>query len=426
MVSVKKVRIGIIGAGTVGRGVISTLRDQKELLQKRTGLDIEVIAVSDRSWQKKTDFLQGIPASDNPEIVLNNPEVDIVLELIGGLEPAGQYVEQALRKGKPVVTANKALLAKKGKEIFPLAYSQNLNIGFEAAVAGALPVIKSLRRSLVVNDIRAFYGILNGTCNFIISKMESDGMDYAHALELAQRLGFAEADPSFDVNGNDAAQKLALLAGLSFDTFVPEETVFTEGISRIRKVDLDIVASMGKVVRLLGIARRFEDGSSILRVHPAIIPGDHILGHVKDERNAVYFDTSHSGPVLIMGSGAGANPTAAAVISDIVFIARSGEQVERWMAGDHSLTLVKDLQYSFYLRFQTMERPGVLADIARVLADHGISIARFHQEEGEEPVQVVVMTHHASESRLAEAVRKIDEMPIVLEPTTVIRMLDQL
>ncbi len=422
----REVKIGVLGAGVVGRGLITSLRQQAERLKSRTGIEFKIIAVFDRSYAKKKEILANIPASDDAAIVVDNPEVEIVVELIGGQDTAGSLVNRALENGKSVVTANKALLARSGREIFALAREKGCSIGFEAAVAGALPVIHTLRRGLVVNDVIALYGILNGTCNFIITRMQQDDMDYDAALKLAQERGFAEADPSFDVNGNDAAQKLALLAGLSFDTFIPEEMIHVEGITAIRKVDLEIVKGMNSVVKLLAIARQLPDGSVQLRVHPAIIADSHALANVLEEKNAIYFETSHSGPVFIMGRGAGSLPTAASVISDLVSIARNGVEPERWMGGENIIRISPQNRYRFYLRFQTQDRPGVLAEIARILAAQGISIATVHQQEGMEPVDVVVITHRADESALLQALHEVDHLPIILNPTVYIRIMEDL
>ena len=423
----KTIHIGLFGAGTVGRGVIEMLRTQAETLEKRGGVRFNVKAVCDRSYRKKAEALKGINASDDPAIVLDDPEIEIVMELIGGIEPAHQYILAALDKGKAAVTANKALLAGHGPEIFARAQEKRVELGFEAAVAGALPVIQTLRRGLVVNDINAFYGILNGTCNFIITKMQDEGMDYADALKLAQDKGFAEADPSFDVGGNDAAQKLAILASLCYDAPVTEADVPTEGITDIRPVDLRLAESMGWVIRLLGVARKEESGELFLRVHPAMIAKNHVLASVVAEKNAIFFDTSHSGPSLLMGNGAGAHPTAAAAISDLIAIARntSGEP-EIWLAGTERPRFARDYNYRYYLRFQTVDQPGVLADIARELASHNISIATVHQEEGEEPVNMVVLTHTARESDLMNAIKTIDQLERVLEPTIIIRIEDHI
>lgn len=423
----KTVRIGLLGFGTVGQGLVSILRKEKQRLLDRTGMVFEVKAVCDRSWQKKVSQLEHIPAHFEASPVLSDPEIDIIVELIGGISPAGDYVKQALTNGKHIVTANKALLARDGAAIFALASEKKKEIGFEAAVAGALPVIKSLRRSLVANEIRAMYGILNGTCNFIITRMQDDVMDYREALKLAQEKGFAEADPQFDVSGKDAAQKLSLLSSLAFDCRISEDDIYTEGITSIRPVDLNIAESMGWVIRLLAVAKRKEDGSLHLRVHPAMIHQDHILASVKDEKNAVFFDTSYSGPTLVMGLGAGANPTAAAVISDLVAISRHESGFpERWISTTGTFVPFRDYSYRFYLRFQTKEQTGVLADIARILADFGISIATVHQQEGAEPVDVVVITHHANERALVEAIEKIDNLSVIMAPTVYIRIQDEI
>lgn len=421
----KKVKIAIAGLGTVGRGVLESLRERKSSLMARTGIEFEVSAVFDRSYGKKKDILGNIPASDNPEILYKDPEIQIVAELIGGQEPARGIILSSIENGKSVVTANKALLAAHGREIFQKAKEKNVSVGFEAAVAGALPVIKTLRRTLVVNEIRSIYGILNGTCNFIITKMQNEKMDYADALKLAQQKGFAESDPSFDVNGNDAAQKLALLSGIAFDNFIPEDAVSVEGITSISQLDLSIAQGMGWIIRLLAVAKRYENGSCLLRVHPAMISENHILAHVLDEKNAVLFDTSHSGPALIMGNGAGSLPTAAAVISDLVSVSRN-ESPEIWMLGNVPVKPVTNVHYRYYLRFQTKDQPGVLSEIAHILAQNNISIASVHQHEGNEPVNVVVITHDAGESNMEAALKAIDNLSVVLVPTIRIRILENL
>lgn len=422
----KTTRIGILGAGTVGRGVIESLREQGKLLESRSDQKIEVVAVFDRSYLRKKDLLEGIEASDQPSVVLENPNVDLVVELIGGIDPARELVLSAIERNKSVVTANKALLARHGEEIFTLAQKRGVEIGFEAAVAGALPVIRTLRSGLVVNHIHSLSGILNGTCNFILTRMQVDGMDYDSALSLAQQKGFAEADPSFDVNGNDAAQKLALLCGLGWDTFIPEELVHVEGISSIRKIDMDLVEKMGSVIRLLAMGRKNSDGTHQIRVHPAIIDEDHVLAHVQNEKNAVLFDTSHSGPTLVMGLGAGSLPTAASVISDIVSIGKKGESPEKWFSRKEPVSIASDYSYRFYLRFQTRDRPGVLAEISAILAKFQISIATVHQQEGPEPVHLVITTHTALESSMLGALEEVDGLDVVLGKTAWFRMVDDI
>ncbi|MBX7058373.1 MAG: homoserine dehydrogenase [Leptospirales bacterium] len=421
----KPVQIGLCGLGVVGRGVLEILRSEQEFLRPRAGLDLRVRRVFDRSWRRKAPALGEIEATDNPDDVLNDPEIDIVVELMGGIDPARKIVKRAIENGKSVVTANKALLARHGNEIFGLARERKVGFGFEAAVAGGLPVIQNMRRGLIANEVRGICGILNGTCNFILTRMQDDGMDYDAALQQAQQLGFAERDPSFDVDGRDAAQKLAILSALAFDTAIREDAVIIEGIRQLRSIDLEFARSFGRVVRLLAVARQTEDEKLIMRVHPAMIPINHPLAAVRDEKNAVFFDASNSGPTLITGSGAGARPTAAAVISDLVFLSRSRpDSSEIWLSGLDLPEMHSDFWYRTYLRFQTRDQPGVLAEITRVLAAGEISIASVRQPETEEPVQVVVTTHEAQETRLQEALAHLNQADFMLAPAVMVRLED--
>jgi len=416
------VTIGLLGAGNVGRGLIELLARDGEYLQTRTGIKFRIGAIFDRSYSRKKSFIGEIPSGDDADIVLKNPEISIVAELIGGTEAAGDYICRALESGKSVVTANKALLASaKGPELFALAQKKNVSIGFEAAVAGAIPIIRALRMHYVSGSVRSIHGILNGTCNFIITRMEQDGLDYAEALALAQAKGFAEADPSFDVGGQDAAQKLVILAGIAFDSYIRGNQIRVEGIQSIRPLDLRIARRMGWVIRLLAVARRTESGEILLRVHPAMIPEHHILASVKEERNAVFLDSTSAGPALLVGKGAGSHPTATAVLSDLIDVARTPIGFPALFQGS-PVKICPEFNYRFYVRVQTQDRPGVLADIARVLADHKISIASFHQEEGPEPIQLVILTHEASELGMADAIAKIDQLSVVLLPSVLIRV----
>ncbi|MEQ9364286.1 MAG: homoserine dehydrogenase, partial [Leptospirales bacterium] len=396
------------------------------ILAARAGVDIQVARVFDRSWRKKQDVLGDIPATDNADDVLDDPELDVVVELIGGLNPAYDFVSRAIQSGKNVVTANKALLARHGNILLPLARKHQVSVGFEAAVAGALPVIRNMRRSFVSDDVSTIHAILNGTSNFILTRMEEDGMDYGEALKLAQERGFAEADPTFDVGGFDAAQKLAILAALAFDTAIAEDAVIVEGIETIRHKDLRFAAAMERVIRPLAIARKFPDGRISLRVHAAMLPADHPLAAVQEEKNAVMIDTSNSGPAMIMGLGAGARPTAAAVIGDLVFLAgRETGRSQIWLSGFDQPTPVTEFEYRFYLRFQTVDRPGVLAEIARILAGEKISIASVHQYEGAEPIDLVVVTHTVNEGALKRALADIARLESILAAPIWIRMKEE-
>lgn len=421
------IQIGLCGLGVVGRGVLEILRTEQEFLRPRSGLDLRVRRVFDRSWRRKEAALAGIEATDNPDEILNDPEIDIVVELMGGIDPARKIVSSAIEKGKAVVTANKALLARHGNEIFRLARERKVGFGFEAAVAGGLPVIQNMRRGLIANEVRGISGILNGTCNFILTRMQEEGMDYAAALQLAQQRGFAERDPSFDVDGHDAAQKLAILSALAFDSAIREEAVITEGIRHVRQIDLEFARSFGRTVRLLAVARQTDEERLIMRVHPAMIPLNHPLAAVRDEKNAVFFDASNSGPTLITGPGAGARPTAAAVISDLVFLARSRpDSSEIWLSGSEMPQMHTDYWYRFYLRFETRDQPGVLAEITRLLAQEEISIASVRQPETDEPIQVVVTTHEAQEERMQSALSQLNQAAFMLAPAAMIRLEDAL
>ncbi|MCE9596533.1 MAG: homoserine dehydrogenase [Spirochaetia bacterium] len=419
----KEVGIGILGAGNVGRGLIEILKRDGDAIAARTGIRLRVAAVFDRSYKKKEIALHGIPSGDQPAVVLDHPDVSIVVELLGGLTPTEQFIREALSKGRSVVTANKALLASTaGPELSKLASENNVNLGFEAAVAGAIPIIRSLRLHHLAGQVRSIHGILNGTCNFIITRMEDDGLDYAEALKLAQDKGFAEADPTFDVGGQDAAQKLRILAGIAFDAYFSESSIRVEGIEAIRPVDLKIAKRMGWVIRLLAVARRTAD-SILLRVHPAMIHANHILASVKEERNAIFLDSSSTGPGLLVGQGAGSHPTATAVLSDIIELA-GATRTSPALFQKNGTRISPEFAYRYYVRIQTQDQPGVLAEIARVFAIHSISIASFHQEEGPEPVQLVILTHAAPELAMADAVAQINRLPVVMLPSVMIRVED--
>lgn len=420
-----EIRIGLLGAGTVGRGLIEILSQEADHMEARFGLRPRVVRVADRSFQKKPILAPFRPTASVMEVV-EDPDVDVVVELMGGLDPAGPAILAALRSGRSVVTANKALIAGRQEELFAALHegqerNPNASLGFEAAVGGALPLVRNMRLLWAAGGVEGMVGILNGTCNFIITRMQEDGMEYAGALRLAQEKGFAEADPTFDVSGRDAAQKLAILSMLAFDCTVPESAIHVEGIDRFDRVDLEMARKMGRVIRLLAIARR-EGSRVLLRVHPAMIPASHLLADVRDEFNALFLRDRYAGPSLIVGRGAGALPTAAAVLSDVMAIATGSR--DRWVGALKPVDGVDDAECRFYFRFRTQDRPGVLASVAGVLAEHGISIATMHQEEGPEPVNVVIVTHEARESAVHAAIRVIDGSAPVLAPTVVVRLED--
>jgi homoserine dehydrogenase len=419
----KRIRLGILGAGTVGQSLIKIIEKEQNRILRNHGISIEISKVGDRSFEKK-EILKKYNCTKNLNEVIEDKEIDIIVELIGGIEPARELVIKAIENHKSIVTANKALLANHGKTIFELIKQKQQNnipitIGFEASVGGALPIIKNLRRMWSFGNIHSLVGILNGTCNFIISKME-EGLEYQEALKLAQEKGFAEADPTFDVSGKDAGQKLAIISSLASGCWIEEKDIIIEGIEKIQKIDHEIAQKWGMVIRLIAISRFYHD-QLLLRVHPALISKNHLLADVRNEYNALFVEEEYSGSTFIVGKGAGGFPTASAVLADIVSIASGSKNL--WFQEFGSTKLIQDADYRFYLRFQTIDKPGVLAAISRVLADFNISIASMHQEEGEEPVNVVIFTHECKESAISRALEVINQKKeIILAPTIVLRV----
>ncbi len=419
----KRIRLGILGAGTVGQSLIKIIEKEQNRILRNHGISIEISKVGDRSFEKK-ELLKKYNCTKNLNEVIEDKEIDIIVELIGGIEPTRELVIKAIENHKSIVTANKALLANHGKTIFELIKQKQQNnipitIGFEASVGGALPIIKNLRRMWSFGNIHSLVGILNGTCNFIISKME-EGLEYHEALKLAQEKGFAEADPTFDVSGKDAGQKLAIISSLASGCWIEEKDIIIEGIEKIQKIDHEIAQKWGMVIRLIAISRFYHD-QLLLRVHPALISKNHLLADVRNEYNALFVEEEYSGSTFIVGKGAGGFPTASAVLADIVSIASGSKNL--WFQEFGSTKLIQDADYRFYLRFQTIDKPGVLAAISRVLADFNISIASMHQEEGEEPVNVVIFTHECKESAISRALEVINQKKeIILAPTIVLRV----
>ncbi len=419
----KRIRLGILGAGTVGQSLIRIIEKEQNRILRNHGIYIEISKIGDRSIEKK-EILKKYNCTKNLNEVIEDKEIDIIVELIGGIEPARELILKAIENHKSIVTANKALLANHGKIIFERIKQKQqenipITIGFEASVGGALPIIKNLRRIWSFGNIHSLVGILNGTCNFIISKME-EGLDYQEALKLAQEKGFAEADPTFDVSGKDAGQKLAIISSLASGCWIEEKDIIIEGIEKIQKIDHEIAQKWGMVIRLIAISRFYND-QLLLRVHPALISKNHLLADVKNEYNALFVEEEYSGSTFIVGKGAGGFPTASAVLADIVSIASGSTNL--WFQEFRSIELIKNADYRFYLRFQTIDKPGVLAAISRVLADFNISIASMHQEEGEEPVNVVIFTHECKESAIFQALHIINEKKdIILAPTILLRV----
>ncbi len=421
--------VGVAGLGTVGAGVLRLLRDNAALIAGRAGRPVAVAAVSARNRERDRGLsLAGLRWHDDPAALAADPAVDVVVELIGGSEGPGRaLVEAALRRGKPVVTANKALMAVHGAELAALAERGGATLAFEAAVAGGIPVIKAVREGLAANQLSRIAGILNGTCNYILTTMQERGLEFAEVLADAQRLGYAEADPAFDVDGIDAGHKLAILAALAFGRPVDFSAVHVEGIRGVSGLDIAFARELGYRVKLLGIARRTEAGISA-RVHPCMVPHAAPLARVDGVFNAVVAEGDAVGRVMLEGRGAGAGPTASAVVADLIDIAR-GRVTPVWGAAGAALGALPALPMSahvgaYYLRLMVVDRPGVIADVTAALRDEGVSLESLlqHGRAPGEAVPVVLITHETGEAAMHRAMDRIAGQDSVLERPALIRI----
>lgn len=418
----KTIKLGLIGLGTVGGGTLSILRDSAELLQQRVNAHIEVAAIAVRDLNKPRPVdTTGITLTDDPRTIVNHPDIDVVVELMGGTGLARDLVLQAIENGKHVVTANKALLAEHGDAVFAGAQRQGVQVAYEAAVAGGIPIIKALREGLAGNRIDWVAGIINGTGNYILTEMKQPDADFAAVLKRAQELGYAEADPTFDVEGIDAAHKLTILASLAFGIPLQFEKVYTEGISRISADDMRFADMLGYEIKHLGIARKTESGVS-MRVHPTLVPKSVLLASVSGVMNAVMTYGDQVGPTLYYGPGAGAGPTASAVVADIVDVVRSMNCTpEGWVpplgyraVNTLPILSIEEITCAAYLRFLAKDTPGVLAKFSSLLAEQGISIEHMHQEpcdDGSGDARVVLITNEVRESAMNAAIEALEALP---------------
>ena len=421
--------VGLAGLGTVGGGVLEMLRKNADIVSARAGRPIAVTAVSARDRTRDRGFaLDGLRWYDAPLALAHDPSVDVIVEVMGGSDgPARALVEAALSAGKPVVTANKALVAVHGAELAALSERTGSTLAFEAAVAGGIPVIKALREGLAGNRISRVAGILNGTCNYILTVMRERGREFADVLADAQKLGYAEADPAFDVDGIDAAHKLAILAALAFGRPVAFDAVHVEGIRAISAVDIAFATELGYRIKLLGIARQTEAGISA-RVHPCMVPQAAPIARVDGVFNAVVAEGDFVGRIMLEGRGAGAGPTASAVVADLIDIAR-GRATPVWGAGSGSLSSTPSVSMAshvgaYYLRLMVVDRPGVIADVTAALRDAGVSMGSMLQR-GRSPgeaVPVVIITHETAESAMMSAIARIAGLDSVLETPALIRI----
>ncbi|MCP4399451.1 MAG: homoserine dehydrogenase [bacterium] len=431
----KTIKIGVIGFGTIGTGVVKTFIQQKELLRARTGMSFEVAKIADLdiTTSRGIDIDPSLLTTDVNDI-LNDPEIQLAIELMGGYEPAKTFMLQALRNGKHVVTANKALLAVHGQEIFETAEAQKMDVGFEASVGGGIPIIRSIREGLVANNFSEIYGILNGTTNYILTEMTEKGEDYEQVLKRAMELGYAEPDPTFDVEGIDATHKIILLTYLAFGQHVTMEQVFTEGVSQLTSTDITFATELGYKIKLLAITRRIGDAVEV-RVHPTMLHAEHLLAKVDGSFNAIYAVGDIVDSTMSYGHGAGMMPTASAVVSDIVDIARNMRQgisnriplSPGLTEEEQSLSIQAPDRFlsRYYLRFKVLDHPGVLSKISGLLGEYNISIASVIQKEMHpvDSVPLVMLTYEAYEHDVQEAIRKIEQMDSVTDKTVLIRVL---
>ena len=427
------VKIGLLGLGTVGGGTANVLLRNAEEIARRVGRDIKIIQAAARETEFPGVNTESFEICDDAFEVVKNPDVDIVIELIGGYEPARELVLQAIANGKHVVTANKALIAKHGNEIFAAAREKGVMVAFEAAVAGGIPIIKALREGLAANRINWIAGIINGTGNFILTEMGDKGRDFPEVLAEAQALGYAEADPTFDVEGIDAAHKLAILCSLAFGVPLQFDKVFTVGISEITQDDVVYAEELGYRIKHLGITRRTEKGIE-LRVHPTLIPNRRLIANVDGVMNAVLVHGDAVGPTLYYGAGAGAEPTASAVVADVIDIARvltsDPENRVPHLAfqsnalSDDTILAMEEVETAYYLRMKALDRSGVLADVTRILADQGISIEAMLQKDpvGESHASIIMLTHRVVEKNMNAAINFIESLDSISENVIRIRM----
>ncbi|CAM3732676.1 homoserine dehydrogenase [Bordetella sputigena] len=426
-------KVGLLGLGVVGGGTFTVLSRNAEEIARRAGRRIEVSHIAVRDAAKAASRVGDAAAiTTDPHQVVRNPEIDIVVELIGGDTLARELVLEAIAQGKHVVTANKALLAKHGNEIFAAASARGVMVAFEAAVAGGIPIIKAIREGLTANRIEWVAGIINGTTNFILSEMRTRGQPFAEVLAEAQRLGYAEADPTFDIEGVDAAHKLTLLASLAFGVPVQFDKAYVEGISALAQEDIAHAERLGYRIKLLGMTRRRPDGIE-LRVHPALIPAERLLANVEGPMNAVLVRGDAVGPTLYYGQGAGEEPTASAVVADLVDVTRlhtadPGNRVPHLAfqpdaMADTPILSIDQVSTSYYLRLRVDDQPGVLADIARILAEHKISIGSMIQQPSHiGGADIIFLTHQAVEGAVNTAIGRIEGLPFVRSRVTRIRM----
>lgn len=426
----EKISVGIIGFGIVGTGTARILLENKNVIRKKTGFDVVLKRIADLDIKRDRGIKvpDGILTTD-ARAIINDPEIDIVVELMGGIHPAKDFIIQAIQNKKHAVTANKALLATEGNDIFAEAHKNGVEIGFEASVAGGIPIIKVIREGLVANNILAIYGIINGTSNYILTKMTNEKVEFSDALKEAQRLGYAEADPTFDIEGIDTAHKLTILSSLAYGIPLSYGEVYKEGITKLTAQDIEFASELGYKMKLLAIAKS-ENGEIEMRVHPTMVPNEYLISKVDGVFNAIYVEGDAVGSTLYYGRGAGDMPTGSAVVADIVDIGRkiitgcvtSGFRIQD--AGGDRIKKMEDIESMYYFRFSALDNPGVLSKISGILGNYNISIASVIQKGRRigGSVPLVVLSHMARERDVLKAVKEIDDLPVVSDKTMFVRV----
>ncbi|MDP1549711.1 MAG: homoserine dehydrogenase [Nitrosomonas sp.] len=431
----KPINIGLLGIGTVGGGTYTVLKRNQEEIARRAGREIKVKMIADKDLDRARSFADhDVIVTDNAHEVTTHPDIDIVVELIGGQTIAKDLILEAIAHGKHVVTANKALLANHGTEIFAVARAKGVMVAFEAAVAGGIPIIKALREGLTANRITWIAGIINGTSNFILSEMRDKGLSFEQVLAEAQKLGYAEADPTYDIEGIDAAHKITLMSAIAFGIPVQFSKVYTEGITKLTGEDIRYAEELGYRIKLLGITKRVEKGIE-LRVHPTLIPVRRLIANVEGVMNAIVVKGDAVGATLYYGAGAGAEPTASSVIADLVDVTRmqTADPMHRVptlsfqpdLLSDTPVIPMEDVETSYYLRMQVIDKPGVMAEITRIVAENNISISALIQKEPDsdsDRVSIIMLTHLTVEKNINAAIARIESLPVVTNKVIRIRI----
>ena len=416
----------MLGCGVVGSQIARLLVENKSDLTSRAGANLELVKVAVKNINTKREGISSNLLTDDAKSVVNDPEIDLIIEVIGGISPAKELILAAIKNGKSVVTANKALLAQAGAELYAAADNANVDLYYEAAVAGAIPILRPLRESLVGDQVHRIMGIVNGTTNYILTKMDESGTAFDDALKQAQSLGFAEADPTADVEAIDAASKAAILAGLAFHSRVSDSDVYREGITKITANDVKVAKAMDMVIKLLAIAELTPEGEISVRVHPALISRNHPLASVRESFNAVFVEAKSAGQLMFYGKGAGGEPTASAILGDLVAVARhkvsGGIGPKESDYADLKIAKIGQTKTRYLIRLNVADKPGVLETFAHVFASHGVSIQTVRQTGAGDKAELIVMTHSSTESALSETVKDLSKLPAVTDVASVLRV----